>query len=265
MSKFVVSTFGTEARAYEGTRALKELHAEGELTLYGFAVIAKDAGGKLSIKEAPDDLTGTAVGSLVGALVGVLGGPAGVLVGMTAGMMLGSISDLLNIGVGADFLDKVSAELAPGKAAVIAEVDEDWVTPLNARMEAIGGSVAREWRSDFEETEIAKETEARKAEFAQLKAEMAQSRADAKVKLQSRINEVKAKLDELSSQAHTKLQKLDKDTDARINALNDQIAKANAETKARIKERLVELRADRDRRATKLREAGALIKEALAA
>jgi uncharacterized membrane protein len=265
MSKFVVTTFSTEANAYEGTRALKELHATGDLTLYGLAVITKDASGKLSVKEAPDDLPGTAVGSLVGALVGVLGGPAGVLVGMTAGMMLGSIGDLLNIGVGTDFVEKVSGQLAPGKAAVIAEVDEDWITPLNTRMEAIGGSVAREWRSDFEEAEIAKETAGRKAEFAQLKAEMAQSRADAKAKLQTRINQVKAKLDELSSQAQTKLKKLDKDTNARINALNDQIAKANAETKARIKERLVELRADHDRRAAKLKQAGTLIKEALAA
>lgn len=265
MSKFVVITFGTEAKAYEGTRALKELHAEGELSLYGLAVIAKDAGGKLSIKEAPDDLPGTAVGILVGALVGVLGGPAGVVVGMTTGMMLGSISDLLNIGVGADFLDKVSGELAPGKSAVIAEVDEDWVSPLNTRMEALGGSVAREWRSDFEDAQLEKESAARKVELAQLRAELAQSRADAKAGLQTRINAVKAKLDELSSQAQTKLQKLEQDTNAKINALNGQMAKANAETKARIKERLVALRADHDRRAAKLREAGALIKEALAA
>ena len=198
-------------------------------------------------------------------LVGVLGGPAGVIVGLTAGMLLGSISDLFNIGVSTDFLDKVSRDLAPGKAAVIAEVDEDWVTPLNSRMEAIGGSVVREWRSDFEETEIAKETAARKAELGQLKAELAQSATEAKAKLQKRINEVSAKLDELSNQAQSKLQKLEKDTNAKISALNDQIAKANAENKARIKERLVELRADHDRRAAKLKQAGALIKEALAA
>ena len=244
---------------------MRELHAAGDLTFYGLAVITKDADGKLSVKEAPDELAGTATGSLVGALVGVLGGPAGVIVGLTAGMLLGSISDLLNIGVGTDFLDKVSRELAPGKAAVIAEVDEDWVTPLNTRMEAIGGTVVREWRADFEETEIAKETAARKAELAQLKAEMAQSAAEAKAKLQKRINDVKAKLDELSNQAQTKLQKLEKDTSAKISALNDQIAKANAENKARIKERLVELRADHDRRVAKLKQAGALIKEALAA
>jgi uncharacterized membrane protein len=254
MSKFVVTTFNSEANAYEGTRALRELHAAGDLTLYGLVVITKDSGGKLLVKEGPDGLAGTAIGSLVGALVGVLGGPAGVIVGMTAGMLLGSISDILNIGLGMGFLDKLSRELAPGKAAVIAEVDEEWVTPLNTRMEAVGGTVVREWRSDFAEAEIAKETAARKAELAQLKAEMAQSTAEAK-----------AKLDEVSNQAQTKLQKLEKDTNAKISALNDQIAKANAENKARIKERLIELRADHDRRVAKLKQAGALIKEALAA
>ncbi len=265
MSKFVVTTFDSETKAYEGTRALKELHSEGNITLYGLVVVTKDAGGKLSVKEGTDELTGTAVGSLVGVLVGLFGGPAGVVVGLTTGMLLGGISDLLNVGVGAEFLDKVSRGLAPGKAAVIAEVDEDWVTPLNTRMEAIGGSVAREWRSDFEETEIAKASAANKAELAQLKAELAQSGAEAKAKLQKRINEVRAKLDELSSQAHTKLQKLEKETTAKIGELNDQIAKANADNKARIKERLAELRADHDRRAAKLKQAGALIKEALAA
>ena len=132
-------------------------------------------------------------------------------------------------------------------------------------MEAISGTVVREWRSDFEEAQIAKETAASKAELAQLKAEMTQSAAETKAKLQTRINEVRAKLDELSSEAQTKLQKLEKDTNAKISAVNDQIAKANAENKARITQRLVELRADHDRRVAKLKQAGALIKEALAA
>ncbi len=265
MSKFVVTTFDSEPKAYEGKHAFTALHAEGDLTLYGLAVVTKDADGKLSVKEAPDELTGTAVGSLVGALVGVLGGPAGVIAGLSLGMLLGSITDLLDVGVGADFLDKVSRELAPGKAAVIAEVDEDWVTPLNTRMEAIGGSVVREWRSDFEDAEIEKDSAARKAELAQLKAELAQSGAEARAKLQERISEVKAKLDELSKHAQTRSQELETETNAKIRALNDQIAKANAENKTRIKERLVKVRADHDRRVAKLKQAGALIKEALAA
>jgi uncharacterized membrane protein len=39
----IVVVFESEREAYEGTRVLKELHAEGSLTLYGQAVIAKDA------------------------------------------------------------------------------------------------------------------------------------------------------------------------------------------------------------------------------
>jgi hypothetical protein len=69
----------------------------------------------------------------------------------------------------------------------------------------------------------------------------------------------------LSNEAQTKLHKLEKDTNAKITALNDQIAKANAANKARIKQRLAEVRADHDRRVAKLKQAGALIKEALAA
>jgi signal transduction protein with GAF and PtsI domain len=130
------------------------------------------------------------------------------------------------------------------------------VKPLNACMEAVGGSVMREWRSDFEEAEIAKSA-ASKTELAQLKAELAQSRAEEKEKLQKRISE--------ASRAQNKLQELEKDTKAKINALNDQIAKANAENMARIKERLVELLADYERRTAKLKQAGALIREALAA
>ncbi len=127
-----------------------------------------DAGGKLSIKEAPDDLTGTALGSLVGALVGVLGGPAGVVVGMTTGMMLGSISDLFNIGVAPTSLTRcLLSWLRQGR--VIAEVDEDWVTPLNTRMEAIGGSVRVSGVPTSRTIRSQKETAARKAELAQLK------------------------------------------------------------------------------------------------
>ncbi len=44
MSKFVVVIFPSESAAYEGTRAIKQLHAEGTLTLYG--VGGPSAGGE---------------------------------------------------------------------------------------------------------------------------------------------------------------------------------------------------------------------------
>ena len=115
MSKFVVIVFPSEAQAYEGTRALTELHAEGSLTLYGMAVIAKDAEANVSIKESADagPLETAIGGALVGGLVGVIGGPVGALAGVTAGGLMGSIADLFNYGVGADFVARKSRSCWP--------------------------------------------------------------------------------------------------------------------------------------------------------
>ena len=94
MSKFVVVTFPNEAKAYEGTRALKELHAEASLTLYGMAVVTKGADGKLTVKEAADPgPLGMGVGALVGGLTGLLGGPAGAAMGIGVGALIGRAAD----------------------------------------------------------------------------------------------------------------------------------------------------------------------------
>ena len=67
MSKFIFVSFPDEAKAYEGTRSLEELHAEGSLTLYAVAVVAKSPDGKLTVKRESDrGPLGISVGSLVG-------------------------------------------------------------------------------------------------------------------------------------------------------------------------------------------------------
>ena len=54
----------------------------GSITLYARGVIAKDAGGKVTVKEAADEgPLGTAVGLATGSLIGLLGGPVGVAIG----------------------------------------------------------------------------------------------------------------------------------------------------------------------------------------
>ncbi len=68
-------------------------------------------------------------------------------------------------------------------------------------------------------------------------------------------NERSDDLKEPPTMKNMAMKTVEKDTNAKISALNDQIAKANAENKARIKERLVELRADHDRRVAKLMQA----------
>jgi len=204
------------------------------------------------------------VGALVGGLTGLLGGPAGAVMGISVGALIGSFGDLFNMGVGSDFLDKVSKELSPGKAAIVAEVAEDWVTPLDTRMAAIGGTVVRQWRTDFEDEMIEKDVKASKAEIAQLKEEASHASGEAKAKLTARINEARAKLKNASDRMEAQINRLQHETDAKITMLQGQAAKATANAKTKIDQRVSELRADHERRSAKLKQAWKLTKEALA-
>jgi len=78
MNKTLVAIFDNEEAAFGGLTALKELHRNGDITLYDSAVITKSTLGETRIVKAPDDApTGTFLGMFIGALVGALGGPIG--------------------------------------------------------------------------------------------------------------------------------------------------------------------------------------------
>ena len=266
MTKYIVVIFPKESQAYEGRRALADLHAEGSITVYGSAVIAKEQDGRISIKETVDSgPLGMSVGALVGGLVGVLGGPVGVALGLGTGSIVGGIADLANAGVGADFVDSVSEKLKPGKTALVAEISEDWVTPLDVRMEAIGGDVVRKWRYDFEDEQEQRAIKQDQAELARLKQEWKQASAERKAKLMARVNEAQAKLDHAVKHAQNRMHQVEEQGNAKIKELQEQAAKARGEAKAKIDARIAATRADYERRSALLKQAGELAKQALAA
>jgi uncharacterized membrane protein len=266
MSKYVVVIFPSESQAYDGTRALKELHAEGSLTLYGMAVVAKESDGRISIKEAADSgPLGFGVGALIGGLVGLVGGPVGAMVGMSTGGLIGGIADIADAGVQADFIEAVSHKLTPNKVAVVAEVAEDWVTPLDARMESIGGEVAREWRSDFEDAQIEKSIEQQQAELERLEDEWSHAAAERKAKMKARVDEAQAKLETAAKRADDRMRKVEQEGAAKIKELQLQAAKAGDEAKAKIEQRITAMQADCARRSDLLKQAAGLARQAFAA
>src|SRR5579864_2643503 len=194
MEKMLVVVFENEKKAFEGTRALANLDFEGSIAIHAQAVIQKNQDGTVSMKQAEDDFpVRTVGGTAIGSVIGLLGGPIGLGIGAAAGALAGSIGDLYIAGVNADFLDDVSAVLTPGKCAVVADVSEEWVTPVDSRMEAVGGVVFRSLRTTVEDDQRARDVTEIKEEIAQLKAEHAEERADRKAKLQARIDGLNAK------------------------------------------------------------------------
>ncbi|HTY74103.1 MAG TPA: DUF1269 domain-containing protein [Candidatus Nanoarchaeia archaeon] len=242
MERMVVVVFENELKAYDGSRALKALDSEGSISIHAEAVIKKNDDGTIAVKESGADFPiRTVGGTVVGSLIGLLGGPVGLVVGAVGGTFAGAVWDMNHAGVNADFVSEVSARLTPGKWAIVADISEDWVTPVDTRMEALGGTVFRVTRANVEHDQYSKDVAIIKADIAQLKAEQAKSRADQKAKLQTKIDNLNTKLQNKLSQAKLRSEQREKEAKAKVEALEKKAAEAKGEAKATIEKRIAEI------------------------
>jgi uncharacterized membrane protein len=220
MDRMLVVVFDNENKAYEGKKALHALDDEGSISVFAYAVLAKNADGSATVKQGDDvGPLGTLLATSFGTLIGVLGGPAGMAVGAAAGMAAGSSLDLDNLRVGSDFIDDVQKVLLPNKAALIAEIEEDWTTPVDTRMEAIGGTVFRRALSEVAQTANEEDIAAMKADIAQMKAEHAKARADQKAKLQAKINQLDSKMQAQLQKAKERREAAEKQAQEKVKLL----------------------------------------------
>ncbi len=174
MERILVVVFDNEKKAYEGKSALRQLEVEGSTSTHAGVVVLKDVDGTVSVKQLDDDVPiGSFTLTAVGSLLGLLGGPAGLAVGALAGLTFGAFCDIDAARVGEDIVGDVSRSLAPNTAAVIAEIDEEWTTPVDTLMEALGGVVFRHdlWNGE--------DIGAMKADLAHLKRETSKTHSAA--------------------------------------------------------------------------------------
>jgi uncharacterized membrane protein len=225
MDRMLVVVFDTEKKAYEGKEALLQLDGEGSIVVYAHAVVAKNADGTATVREGDDrGPLGSLIGTSLGSLIGILGGPVGLAVGASLGLVAGSTADLSNARVGGDFIDDVSKQLRPNRFAVVAEIQEDWTTPVDTRMEAIGGIVFRRALSDVKDMIDDEDTAAMQADLAQMKAELAQARADRKAKLREKINQLDSRIQAWLEKAKEQRQAAEQRAKAKVEILKKKAA-----------------------------------------
>jgi len=233
MDRMLVVVFDNESKAYEGKKALLQLDGEGSISVYGYAVVAKNSDGTTTVKQGDDyGPLGTLAGTAVGSLIGLLGGPVGVAIGAAVGLTAGAAVDLHNASIGEDFIDDVKKVLLPNRVALIAEIEEDWTTPVDNRMEAIGGLIFRRALSDVEDTLHEEHIAAIKADRAQMKAEHAQARADRQAKLLEKINQLDSKLQAYLQKANEQRQAAARQAQIKVDILKSK-AKVAAATAGR--------------------------------
>jgi len=265
MNKMLVAIFDNEVAADAGQQALRKLHAEGDITLYATGVMVKNLLGVVSVKKSMDQgPIGTATGLAVGSLIGLLGGPVGVAVGAMAGVTVGAVRDFWVAGVGLDFIDEAEKHLQPGKVALVAEIEEEWVIPVDAALEAVGGHVFRRTRSEVEEAQFDHDIAAFKSEIDELESEASHAGDAAKTKLQAKLASTKIGLEGAVHRARQRVEMLKQEADAKAESLQVQLAQANGEVKIRIEDRVKRVKHAYHARGAKLSQAWSLTKEALA-
>jgi len=265
MNKMLIAIFDNETAADAGLHALRKLHAEGDITLYATGVIAKDASGNVSVREAAGQgPVGTGVGLAVGSLIGLLGGPVGVVVGAATGTMLGAVRDFWMAGVGLDFVEEATSYLKPGKVALVAEIEEEWVIPVDSALEAIGGQVFRRTRSDVVEAQYDHDIAAFKSEIKDLEDEAGQATGTAKLKLQAKLSKTQISLESAVERAKQRVETLKMEAQAKAESLKVQLAGVRDDAKEKMEDRVKRVKRAYHARGAKLSQAWELTKEALA-
>jgi uncharacterized membrane protein len=230
MDRMLVVVFDNESKAYEGKKALMRLDIDGSIGVYGHALVVKNPDGTTMVRQSDDrGPLGTLVGTSLGSLIGLLGGPTGLAIGAALGFVGGATADLNKARIGGDFIDDVARVLLPNKAAVVAEIEEDSATPVDTRMEAIGGTVFRRSLSEVKHTIHDEHIAAIKADLAQMKAEHAKVHADRKAKLQEKINQLDSKLQAQLQKAKERHQAAERGAQAKAELLKAKAAVAKAE------------------------------------
>src|SRR5204862_8223115 len=111
------------------------------------------------------------------------------------------------------------------KVAVVAQADEEWVTPLDVRMELLDGIVLRRARAEFIDAQVSREIAATKAEIANLKAERDHAVGEAKAKLQAKVDAAQSRLQARREALNEKAAAFKRAGEARIESMQAQATK----------------------------------------
>jgi uncharacterized membrane protein len=195
MERMLVALFGDEAKAREAAQALQAMGDDSEIALHTVQMFTRNQDGVVASADVYNALPeGTMGGTAVGSLLGLLGGPVGLAIGAGTGLLIGATADYAKRRVTTDFAQQVADKLTPGRAAVVAEVDEEETEAVNERMQTLGGVVLRRDLSDLADQEYEHEMASIKNDLARVKARLSARTTRLHAKADSAVQKVEHKL-----------------------------------------------------------------------
>jgi uncharacterized membrane protein len=195
MERMLVALFGDEAKAREAAQALQAMGDDSEIALHTVQMFSRNEDGVVASADVYNALPeGTMGGTAVGSLLGLLGGPVGLAIGAGTGLLIGATADYAKRRVTTDFAQQVADELTPGRAAIVAEVDEEETEAVNERMQTLGGVVLRRDLSDLADQEYEHEMASIKNDLARVTAKLSARTTRLHAKADSAVQKVERKL-----------------------------------------------------------------------
>src|SRR5229473_6127854 len=225
MDRMLVVVFQNESNAFDGKNALLQLERDGRISVYAYAIVAKNPNGRATVKQSEDfGPQGALAGNSLGSFLSLLGGPTNFA---AVEFGAGASAHMNGARLGADFVEEVAEVFLPWRIAVIAEIAEGWTTPVDAAMEAIGGVVLRRALSRVKNTVDVEDVTAIRADMAQLKAEQTKVHTDRKAKLQEKIDWLDSKLRAQFQRAKDGRQAAERDAQAKVHVRKAKAASAS--------------------------------------
>ena len=195
MERMLVAIFDDEAKAQEASKALQGMGDDGEIAMHTIQILARAKDGSITSDDVYDALPeGTMGATAVGSLLGLIGGPVGLAIGAASGLLVGATADYAKSRVTTDFAQQVADELAPGRSAIVAEVDEEETEAVDARLQTLGARVLRRDLSDVADREYEHEMAAIKSDLARVKGKLSARTARMRAKTDAVVQKIERKL-----------------------------------------------------------------------
>jgi hypothetical protein len=251
----LLAVFEDASAARAGGMILRDLHADGSLTLYAMAIIARRP--RDAALYVPDPMARGAVaaaptvGAAIGAFVTLLGGPLTVASRTVTSGLVGALRDLDEAGFDAAFLGRISHHFRAGNGAVIAEVEEAQQLTLDARILAQGGPVFRHrlLRTLTEERAIRELTSLR----CELRRLWMEAGSDLHAEAEARIRQERVlEFQQLVERTNALARALRSEAAVKVGVLSAQAARLEGAARQSVEQRATSVRSNLEARAARL-------------
>lgn len=255
-----VFTFKTLTGAEGMFGALKELQNDDLIELLEAVIVTKDLNNKVEVRQ-PLEVgpgKGAAFGALSGAVIGLLGGPGGAIVGFAAGALTGGVTGaMMEAELPKEDIKALALkELNPGESALVVYLDEIWIDQIEQAAEDFAAAVHRQVLADQRKAEREARAAVRQeqidAAYKSWQAKLDQQRASITAlqqrastalqadrdAVQKQIAQANARLEETHRNILHRLQVWQQQIDADIKALETEIKQSNAKAKADLDQRI---------------------------